>query len=268
MKIGYKGLSKDMTATSGSVKEKFEIGQVYTKILPEDQKLPRLCTADGYHYCNTLEEVFRYYPKQSGNRFFEIEVLGPFNDSHDKSITTSFKLLREIPEEELKTLHYWKEMKLDLVASLQKKYPMLHVGGSVGLFLHGVRLKRMEREGAHDLDFISPYFFLPEEKLPLEGGKEVEVDYLDAKASGNDFDETFIVDGTKIDYRIDPKQRYKIIEYNGFKFKVSDLLTILEAKMKYAKLPNGTKHRDDLIEMVLPASKPTPKVELDLDLPF
>ena len=64
-----------------------------------------------------------------------------------------------------------------------------------------------------------------------------------------------LIGNTKVDLRIDPKQRYEIIEHDGFKFKVSNLLTILEAKMRYALLPNGGKHKKDLLEMIIRVPK-------------
>lgn len=249
MKIGYKGLSADMKAIQGGpVRIEYKIGETYVKDLKES---PRLCSSEGFHYCNKLEDTLKYYPLKDGSRYFEIEVLGPFTDGSDKSITTSFKLLREIPRAGLIDKKLASNLNLELVRAIQKQYPMFHVGGSTGLFLHGVRLKRWFDKSTSDLDFISPYFVLPESKLVLnDNGKEVDINYLDAKASGNDFDETFIVDGVKVDYRIDPKQRYEIIEHDGFKYKVSNLMTILEAKMRYAQTPSGQKHRDDITEMV------------------
>lgn len=248
MKIGYKGLSSDMTARLGRNNEKYVIGETYSK--PEKDK-PTMCSSDGYHYCNTLKEVLNHYPHDGKNRFFKIEVLGNFTDGNDKSITTSFKLLEEIPKEEVDNLYLSDYFKIELLKSIQTKYPMFHIGGSVGLFLHGVRLKRWyKRENKYstknsDFDMVTPYFVLPDDEID---GNEVE--YLDAKASSNDFDETFIVDNTKVDLRIDPKQRYEIIEFDGFKFKVSNLLTILEAKIRYAQQPKGTKHKNDILEMV------------------
>ena len=144
---------------------------------------------------------------------------------------------------------------------------MFHVGGSAGLFLHGVRLKRWLKNSSSDLDFVSPYFVLPQKTLKTTDGDELEVFYKDAKASGNDFDETFIVGDTKIDYKIDPKQRYELIEFRGVTYKVSDLLTIMEAKMRYAQKPSGGKHRQDLKEMVV-KHKEEVKIECDPILPF
>lgn len=268
MKIGYKGLTKDLTATQGSVKEQFQVGQVYTKILPPDRPLPRVCTSDGYHYCNELKEVFRYYPIDGNNRYFKIEVLGSFQDSGTKSITTSFKLLEEISKEEIEDRRYEENLNLELVADIQKQYPMFHVGGSVGLFLHGVRLKRWLKSSSSDLDFVSPYFVLPEKKFKASDGEELEVEHRDAKASGNDFDETFFIGSTKIDYKIDPKQRYELIEYKGVTYKVSNLMTILEAKLRYALKPEGRKHKEDITEMVVSKKKEGKQPELDVILPF
>ena len=43
---------------------------------------PRLCSNDGYHYCNTLNGVFNHYTNNDINRFFKIEVLGNFVDGN------------------------------------------------------------------------------------------------------------------------------------------------------------------------------------------
>lgn len=119
------------------------------------------------------------------------------------------------------------------------------VDRSVGLYLHGVRLKRWLTQRRSDFDIVSPYFILPEGEIM---GKEIE--YNGSLKSSNDFDEVFFIDDVKVDLRIDPKQRYEIIKYKDFNFKVSNLFTILEAKLKYAKLPKGEKHAKDIVEMI------------------
>jgi hypothetical protein len=273
MKIGYKGLTADLKAIQGgysSNKEIYEIGKIYSK---ENIENPRLCSNEGYHYCNDLEDVFNHYKRDGKNRFFKIEVLGNFTDDREyesKSITTSFKLLEELSEDffkewdshaderkevrELRKIE--KNLKLDAVKIIQTKYPTFHVGGSIGLFLHGIRLKRWINNKSSDIDMIAPYFILPEFNSDEDDeDDEVDSEYKDAKKSGNDFDETFVLYGdfgsVKIDYRIDPHQRYEIIEYKGFKYKVSPLMTIMDAKMKYAM--NGQrKHAQDIKEMILP----------------
>lgn len=271
MKIGYKGLTADMKATLGTFNPTvYEIGQTYTK---ENIKNPRLCSKEGFHYCNDLEDVFEHYKRDGKNRFFKIEVLGNFTDDDDyakKSITTSFRFIEELDEnffkewdskaDERKTIRDERKMeinlKLDAVKAIQTKYPTFHVGGSIGLFLHGIRLKRWLNSKSSDIDMVAPYFILPEfDDNTEDDDNEYSCEYKDAKASGNDFDETFVFYGdfgtVKVDYKIDPVQRYVIIEYKGFKYKVSPLLTIIDAKMKYAM--NGqTKHADDIKEMILP----------------
>jgi len=256
MKIAYKGFDKDLKCRG----EQFAIGEVYSKNL--EIKNPRTCTADGYHYCNKLEDVFDHYSDNNSNRFCEIQILGTYTDEKDKSVTTSFKILKEISRYELTQKQTEKHitkiesrLRLDIVKEIQERYPMFHVGGSVGLFLHGVRLKRWIDKNSSDLDMISPYFVLVEDPE----GEEGIVQHLDGKASANDFDETFIYDGVKVDYKIDPKQRYEIIEYKGFKYKVSNLLTIFEAKMRYA-LNGQAKHKNDIMEIISAGLAPRPTV--------
>lgn len=277
MKIGYKGLTAEMVAVQGGYsgkKEVFEVGTTYSK---ENIEKPRLCSSDGYHYCNDLEDVFNHYKRDGKNRFFKVEILGNFTDDSDyehKSITTSFRLLEELSEDffkewdakaderkELRNLRRIENnLKLEAVKAIQTKYPMFHVGGSIGLFLHGIRLNRWVQNKSSDIDLVTPYFVLPEfdEEEEINDDDEFGVEYKDAKKSGNDFDETFVFyskfGSVKVDYRIDPHQRYVIIEYKGFKYKVSPLMTIMDAKMKYA-MGGQNKHVDDIKEMILPKKK-------------
>lgn len=62
--------------------------------------------------------------------------------------------------------------------------------------------------------------------------------------SGCDFDECITISGIKADVRIDNHQKYNIIEFEGFKYKVSALEAIWAAKLRY----NAKKHNDDLRE--------------------
>ena len=84
-----------------------------------------------------------------------------------------------------------------------------------------------------DLDLISPYFVRFEEE-------DFGANETDKKRSGNDFhhDGSVKVDGRfiKFDLRVDNNQTYQIVEFEGFKYKVSSLNLILGAKMKYAEL--------------------------------
>lgn len=257
MKIGFKGFDKDLKCR----KEQFEIGKIYTK---ECTTKPRICSSDGYHYCNKLKDVFIYYSLHSleENRFCIIEILGDFTDAGDKSVTSSFRIIEEIPREQLLAHRMEDGLNLNIVKDIQTKYPMLHIGGSVGLFLHGIRLNRWAESPGSDIDMVSPYYITIERD---EKCMDYPVDHLKTKASSNDFDETVIIDGVKMDYRIDPKQRYETIEYKGFKYKVSPLMTILEAKMRYA-LGGNSKHKKDITEMILGKVKNEPKSQLPGDI--
>jgi hypothetical protein len=248
--MGYIGLDKEMKSSlSPTSVEVFEIGKVYYK---DNKENPKLCSTDGYHYCQELEDVFKHYKNNGENRFFKIEVLGNFTHglgSNKKSITTCFRLVSEITKEELEKIQAVKEtadleskFNLKEVRFLQEQNPYCHVGGSVALWLHGLSLKRW-KSGSSDLDMVVPFFF------QWSKSTEMDIDYKDAKASGNDFDETFILNSIKVDVKIDNAQRYEIIEKNGFKYKVSSLETILEAKLRYSM--NGqTKHKEDIRELL------------------
>lgn len=230
----YKGFDRNLKCKD----QQFVVGETVSK---PDKDNPRLCSTDGFHYCDKLENVYEHYSRSGGNRFCEIEVLGKFTEDGTKGITTSLKVLREIPRSEILKKQIEENMKLEDVKKLQTQYPLIHVGGSIGLYLHGVRLERWE-DCAVDIDIIAPYFVL------FDSFGDENVEYMDCKKSGNDFDEVFIFNSTKVDCRIDPKQRYEIIEYNGFKYKVSKFETILAAKVKYAA--NGQdKHKEDIREM-------------------
>lgn len=251
MKIGYKGFNKNLVCRE----QQFEIGSTYTKMQTIPGKKPRLCSSDGYHYCDTLGKVFSFYRNDGFNRFCEIEVLGEYTEDYEKCVTTSFKIIREISKEEIDKVMKEEErnrikrnFNIEALKEFQTKYPITFIGGSTALFLHGVNLERWKGSSSPDWDIMTPYFILF--KSETNG-----IYYTHAKKSGNDFDETFHADlpnggYVKMDVRIDPKAHYEIIEFDGFKFKVAPLLTIVEAKMRYA-LQGNIKHEDDLKEMLL-----------------
>jgi len=248
--MGFKGLDENMSSgVGGAKKEIFELGKVYYK---DNIENPKLCSTDGYHFCETLSDCFIHYSNNGKNRFFNIEVLGNFthNKQEKKSITTAFRLVSEISKEDLAKFLKQKEDKeleenfnLAEVRFLQEQNPYAHIGGSVALWLHGLSLKRWGKGSSSDLDLVVPFFF------QWNKTAEFDIDYKDAKSSGNDFDDTFILNSVKVDVKIDNTQRYEIIERNGFKYKVSSLETILEAKLRYAM--NGqSKHKEDIRELL------------------
>jgi hypothetical protein len=250
-KIGYKGFNKDLRCRQ----ESFQVGYTYTKNAHLEQ--PKICSEDGYHYCDTLEDVFQWYPLGKKNRYCKVEILGSFTTEKDKCVTTSFKILEEIPQETIYIMTMDYHFNLNLLQKIQTKYPEFIIGGSTALYLQGVRLERWgttyrdkgqvrySNEQVSDYDFIVPHFILPESDNELD----LTIENSSDKSYGNDFDYTFYCNGTKIDYKINPKQRYEIIEHGGYKYKVSPVLNIIEAKVRYAM--NGQdKHKNDIIEMI------------------
>jgi len=136
---------------------------------------------------------------------------------------------------------------LDIVKLIQQDYPTSIIGGSVALFLHGVRLDRW-KTAYSDIDIILPYY-IPFEKL--SNGAEFTVEE-DNSPSMSDFTDRFVLwsnsNPIKIDICIEPKAKWKYIEYEGFRYKVNNLENIWEAKIRYGK----RKHIQDLEECMLP----------------
>lgn len=56
---GYKAFTQDMTCTSGRGTYQYEIGKTY-----EESGLAQ-ARAKGFHFCLTLENVYKFYPRNS-----------------------------------------------------------------------------------------------------------------------------------------------------------------------------------------------------------
>lgn len=260
--IAYKGFNKNLECTFGSNIVKYDVGETFTSDYYNDIKSMKyhlnVGTKYGYHYCDMLVDTFKFYPRNGSNRFCEIEVLGDYNRRSDKCISTQIKILRELTDSDIDELILEQHFRFDILQEIQTALPLSHIGGSTALFLHGVRIPRhninTSNDSKSDFDIVLPYYIDPKSIETLN------IEFSSEKSSGNDFDYTFGISSKlssqqiKIDVKIDPKQRYEIIEYKGFKFKVSSILTILEAKMRYA-LAGNSKHRDDIISMICKNSK-------------
>ncbi len=162
------------------------------------------------------------------------------------------KTLQE--EEEIK-----KRLNLELARKIQKSHPEMIIGGSLALFLHGIRLSRWKTSAPSDLDLVLPYY------THIEGSDFiVDNSTIDIKSNGKDFDMLVVVDNSTIDIKIDPKRRYETVIYEDITYFVSPLEVIWEAKCRYAALGNS-KHRDDLLEL---CGKPVNKSMTNIDRIF
>ena len=263
MKIGYKGTDSNLQCRG----TQFEVGKTYfidskdeVKELPEGYTMiksdVKLCSKTALHYCDDLEKVFSHYSNNEENRFFKIEVLGEFIDSSDKSGARCIKFLEEISREELDEIEQLKEekivdlsMHISVVQKLQEVNPNLIIGGSISLYLQGVRLRRFKTFSNKEIDFdiTLPYW----QKLLGKEGVDIDEEGGEDRPSGSDYEETIFINSVKADIRIDPKQKYEMVTYKGFDFKVIPLETVIKAKAEYALTKWGQKHRDDLREMIL-----------------
>lgn len=85
---GYKAFHKDMTCTMGKGKFQYEIGKTY-----EEEGLAE-ARRTGFHFCLVLEDVYRFYPKDS--RVCEIEALGDIEGDGLAYATNKIRIVREI----------------------------------------------------------------------------------------------------------------------------------------------------------------------------
>lgn len=251
--VAYKGFTRVNNELLRCRDSYFNMNQIYETEWVDKQ--PRLCSSDGYHYCDKIIDLFTWYPYCKENAFCEIEVLGevdaPVMSYQNKRITTSFRIIRELTEEEInKAIEEAKErkleqiMQLEMLLDIQKNHPQVIISGSVALFLHGVRLKRFE-SGISDVDIIVPYY-----TGFISHPSGTYTDEIVNKRSGNDFDYNVTYRGISLDVIIDPKQRYQIVKYKGNLYKVSPIENILAAKIRYSQQTGGEKHKNDIHEML------------------
>ena len=132
------------------------------------------------------------------------------------------------------------EQKLIFLRKFQSTYPSSHVGGSIGLMIRGIDLKRNLSNS--DLD-ITVDSFVPK-KFRL----------MEERSNNSDFDYGYKIeheDGhyTKIDIRVTPEPSFEVIEFEGHKYNVSMLrdIFILERKIfkqRNHKTPRGPRDYD------------------------
>lgn len=236
-KIGFKGFDKNLKCRNGQ----FEIGKTYTK---EEKKNPKVCSKDGWHFCYKLSDCFTYYSNTKDNRFCEIEVLGNDSTDGDESITTSFRIIRELSQLEISGDVI--NEKLGTFRIISDQYPQCVLGGSLALAVYGCNIKRDWNKS--DLDLQIPYYTRFRKK---DFGDKVEsIDGTNIKNSANDFDYGFGIEfkdlgWCKVDLAIRPTQRYNIVKFKDYEYKVALLEDIWAAKIKYAQNGNQ-KHLDDL----------------------
>lgn len=158
---------------------------------------------------------------------------------------------------------YYESLKLKALKEFQDNYPTSHVGGSIGLMIRGIDLKRDLFNS--DLDITIDEYDLSKNTI----------DAIEQRSDTNDFDyaiKKVYANGeayVKIDIRVCPEPSFDIIEFNGVNYNVSKLRDILFWKKKYAN-KGVKKHEYDLIAIETGVRPLEPVVEPNTndDLPF
>ena len=83
---GYKGMDKDMKCRG----MQFEVGKTY-----QVEGDIELCKR-GLHFCQNLKDVFDFYERTEGNRFFEVVTDKSIKSDGRKSVTSELTIVREL----------------------------------------------------------------------------------------------------------------------------------------------------------------------------
>lgn len=284
----FKGFTPELKTHSYN-QQQYAIGEIFKA--GDTSKKPATCSNSVIHFCDSLAKTFSYYSRNGKHRFCEVKVLPGqpiVSDGNDKLGSPYIEIVREIPGPVVDRYHRFvtrlqareailKNHRLDLIKTLQSRYPELILCGSAAVFLHtGKVYARNEHSKIHDLDFVVPYYI----KIEGEGVKKktitpetiyenvteyaktlrktqtlnLSVSKTDKWGSGNDFDECIYVNNVPCDLAINPHQKFEYITFQGFRFKVATLPSILEHKLKYAN-QGSNKHMQDIQDLIdLPVS--------------
>lgn len=85
---GYKAFNKDMTCTRGRGIYQYEIGKVY------EENGEANARRNGFHFCVTLEDVYRFYPKDS--IVCEVIALGDIEGDGEAYATSKIQIVKRI----------------------------------------------------------------------------------------------------------------------------------------------------------------------------
>lgn len=227
--IGIKGFDKDLKCSSFQ----YEIGKEYYS-----PKKPRLCS-EGFHFCQTLNDVFCFYPNKDGNRYCIVEATGDIDYGFDKSATNRIKIIRELTWKELDNSE--PKISTELLIKLSNKGFV--IGGSMALKLYGYNIKRTIKEV--DLIIFNADYESKKEEINniINGMKSINrnsgMDSIDCKVG---------LFGEKYDI-ITQKNKINYVErnVNGIKLKLQDENQIWQEKLKYA-LNGSMKHAKDILD--------------------
>lgn len=142
----------------------------------------------------------------------------------------------------VKTPYIFKVLKI--ARDVREIVPGAHIGGSVGLFLHGLVLDRPWHDGPFDLDIT-----IEKELSDQQFARLSELYLFDGtKGDSADMDLKFVDEVTKIkvEMQVDDESRFVVVPYKGCEYLVKDVNAILRWKEHYANAYDDQKHINDL----------------------
>ena len=90
---GYKAFNKDLTCRDFQ----YEIGKTY-----EMEDKPIICKK-GFHFCKTIGDTYKFYPRDNGIRICEVEALGDISTENNiKFCTNKIKIVKEVTDSNLR----------------------------------------------------------------------------------------------------------------------------------------------------------------------
>ena len=242
--IGIKGFDKDLKCRN----YQFRIGKTF-----EEDLTPKLC-GRGFHYCQTLSDVFQYYPNKNGNRFCVIEVLGKVESGVDKCCTNKIKIVRELNRDEICSGITQEELGRKLREMNDNGFI---IGGSFALKAHGYIIDR----DLSDIDLITTN---SDRSAVLSKFKNMaSIKEFSSRDSICSFKGVL---GEKYDILFNTNAHAVEREYLGHKINVQDDVEIWSVKLKYA-LNGMKKHMDDILKNNISFSM-NPRIQDDNSLPF
>ena len=90
---GYKAFNKDLTCRD----MQYEVGKTF------EMKESPVCCKQGFHFCENIADVYRYYNTSDDTRICEVEAIGEIvTDDNIKYCTNKIKIVKEITDDYIK----------------------------------------------------------------------------------------------------------------------------------------------------------------------
>jgi hypothetical protein len=138
------------------------------------------------------------------------------------------------------------DKRLEIYKEIESVHPGCHIGGSIGLFLHGIDLGRAFVDSDIDICSFKPHGrgFRDTKKRYSEIGLASSTD-MDEVTYKSEVEEDGVEKRIKIEYKYDRTQDFKTVEYKGVTYRVTLPEIILGWKVLFA-CRGSKKHREDL----------------------